>query len=261
MRLELSNCSKCKGFVHIFKNINKVSNFVLLHFKKDELKVQGLDMTKSAIFRLILKDTWFDEYNVESDELRLGISTNILSKILSIYNDKHRIIITHDDKSDYLYINYESETDFTKEFEIPLTDVDEDEIQITEFEGDVEFIIESKILSNIIDELKIFDDSLQIACNESKIILETSGFEGKMKCTLYDEEQTVDLIQEYSCVEGLDLQESYSLKFFVVFCSFDKVSSEIKLSFSEEKPMQMTYDLGCNSLLSFYLAPKITNDD
>ena len=41
-------------------------------------------------------------------------------------------------------------------------------------------------------------------------------------------------------------------------CITNKLSSEIQFSISKEFPMKINYDLGDNSIIEFYIAPKST---
>lgn len=50
---------------------------------------------------------------------------------------------------------------------------------------------------------------------------------------------------------------TFSLKYLVNFCKASSLSASVKLSLSNEVPLLVEYDLGSNSSLRFYLAPKV----
>ena len=43
-------------------------------------------------------------------------------------------------------------------------------------------------------------------------------------------------------------------------CITNKLSSDIEFSLSNDCPMKINYDLGDNSSLTFYIAPKLADD-
>lgn len=50
---------------------------------------------------------------------------------------------------------------------------------------------------------------------------------------------------------------TFSLKYLVNFCKASSLSANVKLCLSNEVPLLVEYDLGSNSNLRFYLAPKV----
>ena len=51
-----------------------------------------------------------------------------------------------------------------------------------------------------------------------------------------------------------------SLKCPYMMCNFCKLHTDFVMGFVKEKPMKGTYDLGNDSFISFYLAPRINDE-
>ena len=261
MIIELNNLIKCTEFTTIFKHLYKFATFILLDFDKNGLKVQGMDPSKSCIFELNIKNDWFDTYEIiDGNEYNIGINAIILSKIFGIHNENQFIVISYDNEVDNILVTFKSDTLFTKEFNIPLVDVDDNKLDICNIEYDVEFTIATKLLDNIINELKIFNSDLNVRCDENIISLNCHGVEGSMKCILYDSENDNDYINDYSCTENVNLNLTYSIKLFSMFCCFEKLSHIAKLEFGEDVPMRVYYNFGEENYLAFYLTSKIIDD-
>ena len=79
--------------------------------------------------------------------------------------------------------------------------------------------------------------------------------EGSMKVDIKMED-----VKEYAIAEDTILTQSYSLKYVQLMCQFNKLSTEIKMGFCKNMPMTMKYELGEESYVMFYLAPKIMDD-
>jgi len=261
MIIELNDLTKSIEFTTIFKHLYKFATFILLDFDNNGLKVQGIDPSKSCVFELNIKNTWFDKYEiVQNKEYNIGVNAIILSKIFGIHNEDQFITISYDSEIESILVTFKSETLFTKEFNIPLVDVDNNKLEIHDIDYDVEFTIATKLLDNIVNELKIFNADINVKCDENMISFICDGIEGSMKCILYDSENDNDYINEFSCTEKIDLELTYSIKLFSMFCCFEKLSHIAKLEFGDNVPMRINYNFGEENHLAFYLTSKITDE-
>ena len=69
----------------------------------------------------------------------------------------------------------------------------------------------------------------------------------------------IEDLTEYSIVEGEVINLSYSLSYINKMCLTNKLSNEIQFSISAEYPMKIRYDLGDDSSIVFYIAPKMND--
>ena len=105
------------------------------------------------------------------------------------------------------------------------------------------------------DQLKIFDERVDIECSESDIIIQAIGVEGKMKINI-----PIEDILEYAINEGETISQSYSLNFVSKMCDFAKISKEVCIGVSDQVPMKILYNLKHDSFVRFFLAPTIVED-
>jgi hypothetical protein len=70
----------------------------------------------------------------------------------------------------------------------------------------------------------------------------------------------VDDMSSYSVVEGEIIDLNYSLLYISKMCITNKLSSDIDFCLSNERPMKIKYDLGDDSSLLFYIAPKLADE-
>jgi hypothetical protein len=64
-------------------------------------------------------------------------------------------------------------------------------------------------------------------------------------------------LNEFSINEGEILVLSYSLQYIHKMCLTTKLSKNIEISISNNFPIRLKYDLGQESYLYFFIAPKI----
>tara|TARA_Y100000768_G_C23976735_1_gene683459 strand:- start:362 stop:1171 length:810 start_codon:yes stop_codon:yes gene_type:complete len=269
MELHIKDEQKACSFVKIFKNMHLISEYVSITFYPTNIYIQGIENSKSAIFELKLDNSWFTNYNINNSEININMNCNILSKVFGIHAEKEAITICLEPDDDNLYIIFKSENDFKKDLKIPLMDDVCNNLNITNIDYDVEFSMKSKTLASLLDKLNTFGNTVKIKCNESQINLYASDVDGQLTCILYDSNEDSEYVDEFSCVENIELNVSYGMKMFVNFCTFEKVNTNVYLSFSENKPMKLSYKLddyenedidNCKSELNFFLAPKLDID-
>jgi hypothetical protein len=145
---------------------------------------------------------------------------------------------------------------FDKHFEVALMDIESEIMQIPETEYQAEFSIGSTVFANIINQLKLFGDSLDIKCNEEKIELCSNSMEqGKMSVEIQMDDLTSFVIDE-----GGELQLSFSLTFMHNICLYNKISKEMEVKIGADYPMKIVYQLPGHddAKMVFFLAPKIS---
>ena len=99
-----------------------------------------------------------------------------------------------------------------------------------------------------------FGNDLNIICNEECVDFKTKGSSGEMRVNI-----PIDDMTSYSIVEGEEVNLVYSLQYISKMCITNKLSNDIDFSLSNNCPMKISYDLGENSLLQFYIAPKMND--
>ena len=70
----------------------------------------------------------------------------------------------------------------------------------------------------------------------------------------------IDDLTEFAIIEGETIDLTDSLTYISKMCITNKLSNEVGFSISSECPMKISYDLGDQSHMVFYIAPKIDTD-
>lgn len=260
MRLTIENKSKLEVFVAIFQLLKNWSSYINMHFEKDRLYIQSMDKSHICLADIEIKDKWFSVFDCSSNN-KISIDSTHFA-ILMNYALKHNIIeLKYEDENyvDKLYVNFlnekENKGSFDHFFELNLIYVDEDSLVIPEVEYDVEFTIEAKKLVEVLSELNTFGQELNIKCSESVVELNANGDSTKLKVNI-----PVDDLDEYAIAEGEEVNISFSLSHLCKMCLSMKICSTINIALSSEFPMSLIYNLGDDSKVSFFIAPKVSNN-
>jgi proliferating cell nuclear antigen PCNA len=270
---------RAESFMNIFANIKLLTQTVTLHFEEERLFMQTMDNAHVSVLECVLHKSWFAAYHLQKPTT-LSFDVVLFSKILSTRDRflQQSIQMCVDTSSeDVLTISFntdalEKSVLINKQFEMPLIEIDGDILQIPEVDYSVEMALKSSDFTELIQQLRIFGDTLDMGCSETEITMNSVSYDkGKMK-SRFD----IDKLTAYSIVEGETVKTSFSLRYLNDICAFHKLSPIVELYISPEMPLRITYYLNGtvggggggttemereSAYMRFYLAPKITDGD
>jgi proliferating cell nuclear antigen PCNA len=117
---------------------------------------------------------------------------------------------------------------------------------------DAEFSLSTKLIFDIFSQLNNFGTDIVIKCSQEDISLTTNGSTGEMKVDI-----PMDDLNSYSIIEDEEITLTYSLAYINKMCITNKLSNDVDFSLSNECPMKISYNLGDDSSLVFFIAPKM----
>jgi proliferating cell nuclear antigen len=261
MQIKINDKKKKDMFVSIFQVLKNCSTLISVTFEHDLMHIQGMDKTHICLFDVKIREKWFNEYSVIKTN-KICFDSSVFHSIISIKSDNQDLIIRLDEdedeegKSDILHITFISEElkkgDFKKSFKMPLMEYEYEEMNIPSTDYDAEFSLSSKQITDMFSQLSNFGSDIIINCTEEDINLNTNGVTGEMRVDI-----PIDDLSSYSIVEGEEIKLTYSLNYINKMCITNKLSSDIEFSLSNDRPMKISYNLGDDSLMVFYIAPKM----
>lgn len=283
MQIIIDNTIKSDCFTTIFQHIRNFTEFVNILFRPDGMSIQTMDNAHVSILELNIPKEWFSTYECDEDRT-LGINVSILHKILATKDKSQILNIIYDQEadSDKLQLHFtnttviplstECEIETSKKkvkksalpdtktyethFEIPLIDLEVEQMEIPQIEYQAEFSLASTNFSNIVSQLKMFGDTMDINCSEENIILYSHCAEsGKMSVEI-----NIDDLTEFSINEGDNLKLSFSLSYLHNICAFNKLTKEIDIKICDNYPLCASYHFGDEAKMKFYLAPKVEDE-
>jgi proliferating cell nuclear antigen PCNA len=244
MEIVLYPSQKADVFAALFQHIKLLTDHVNLTFEPTRMYMQCMDNAHVAILELYLPAKWFDRYELTGtgSTITIGLNASFLYRILSAREKDQQIHIVYSD-ADRLLVHLtnmgETKTNFDKHFELPLMDIDSETMEIPAIEYSAELSISSSHFAGIINQLKMFGDTMDIQCSEDRIVLASnSQDQGKMFVEI-----NIDDISAFAIDEGSKLNLSFSLGYLHHFCMYHKLTKEVELKFSESYPMQVVYSL------------------
>lgn len=259
MKIQINDKKKKDLFVSLFHILKSCSSTINLSLTSNSMHIQGMDKSHICLFNVILNSKWFDEYKLNNDA-KISFSSSVFYSIISTKTDNQNLhIFMKNADDDQLEIKFESEgdtkkKDFKKSFKMPLIEYEYEEMNIPNPDYDAEFSFSSKQISDIFSQLNNFSDDIIIQCSENDVNLSANGANGEMKVEI-----PIDELTSFSIVEGEIITLTYSLAYINKMCITNKLSTDIDFSLSNECPLKINYDLGDDSNLVFFIAPKMND--
>ena len=258
MRIQITDKKKKDIFVSVFQVLKNCSSLICVMFETELVHIQGMDKSHVCLFDVKLNKNWFTKYDI-IDSTKICFDSNVFHSIISTKSENQDLIIKmNSDEKDVLYVNFESieakKGDFKKSFKMPLAEYEYEEMNIPTVDYDADFSLLSKQITDMFSQLNNFGNDIIINCSETSISLTTNGITGEMRVDI-----PIDDLSSYSIVEGEDITLTYSLAYINKMCITNKLSADVELSLSNECPMKISYDLGDDSSMIFFMAPKLND--
>lgn len=256
MKFTIEDSKKVAKFDVLFGNLPGLTDLVKIYIEEDRLHMQGMDSSHVCLFDAVLAASWFTTYErKDEDPEQISVPARIFQKVLSTYRPDQNIEISIDGKDNKLMMDFKGgEKTCDKYFELPLIDDGSDLIDIPSEDSEIDMVITSKKLTDLVSQFEIFDQTLSFDMSEENVLMSASGDDGSMTAKLsLEDSQLID----YAIVEDLNLKVSFALRYIKLMTAFNKLSEDVKLELSTDKPLFMTYDIGDESNLKLVLAPKI----
>lgn len=260
MKIQINDKKKKDVFVSLFQILKNCSSIINITLENELFHIQGMDKSHICLFDAKINACWFFKYEV-NDIIHLSFDSSVFYSIISTKSDSQDVIIKMENENDDLlhihFVPQENDCkkgDFKKFFKMPLTEYEYQEMSIPVVEYDAEFSLSSKQISEMFSQLNNFGNDIIITCSEEDICLITNGITGEMMVDL-----PIDDLTSYSIIEGEKITLTYSLSYINKMCITNKLANDIDFSLSNNCPMKISYDLGENSLLQFYIAPKMND--
>ena len=256
----ISDKRKKDIFISIFSLLKSSSSQINLTINKTTFHIQGMDKSHVCLFDLKLNFEWFDYYEVNK-KYELCFDTGTFHSIISTKSeDQSLVFYLEEETSDTLSIELKNgeqskKNDYNKFFKLPLLDYEYEEMVIPSTEYDAEFMLPSKKVTDMLSQLSNFGDDINIKCSEDCVDFKASGNSVEMRVNI-----PVDDLSSYAVVENEEINLTYSLIYISKMCITNKISNDIEFNLSNEAPMKINYDLGNDSELVFYIAPKLLDD-
>jgi len=266
LHVQINDKKKKEMFVSLIQLLKNCSSSIHMRFETTRLHIQGMDKSHICLFDVVLRKDWFSTYETTDSPIEICVDTSVFYAIISIKTEQSVIVMRMTDKNaDVLYVQFQLEdaTNIKKSVKMPLMVYDYEELSIPTVEYDADFSLPSKQFAEMFAQLGDFGNNMRLVCTEKNISMKTVGSDSELTIDI-----PMELLTSYGIIQGETISLVYSLEHINKMCITSKLSNEIEIYISNERPMKILYSLSADSnddnspgdYVTFYIAPRFDDD-
>lgn len=237
--------------------VSELMESAVFRFDASGLHFSGMDSSHVSMVVVNVHNTLFDEYELPEGEIQVGMGLKSLNNILRLVGDKDQLQIAYDPKKDNVinvqFANVQKKRNY--DFDLKLMDIDNDELEVPEMQFTHGLNLVSTDFYQMVNDCVVFGDTVKLAIGGDKLVTSVQGEHANSFMSLDGEAMLVN--------EGDPVSMKLALRYLQMFSKGKDVSKKVRLRALEGVPIEVTYpmDEGGKSTLTFYLAPKIDEDE
>jgi proliferating cell nuclear antigen len=225
---------------------------------EDGIKIKAFDATRISMIDFFLKKEAFKKYDLKETTI-IGLSLETLNTILKTASASESLRMALDDVTKRFVIEFVGKNQKRK-FALSLIDIPEegnipDSIHI---DFDTNFEVKASFVQQVIKDAEMVSDYLRIKAKERGIVF---GAESDTKeMDTFIEPQSEEMNTEAFQVAE-DSEAVYSLDFLSNFIRGIRSSDYVRISFNQEQPIRVVYEIEDKGHLIYFVAPRIEESE
>ncbi len=246
LRFAFPDAREWRYLVESLATIIDEANFIATN---EGLKLRALDPGRIAMVDLFIPKEVFDEYEIEDEEVKIGLNFDDLNKVIKRAKADEKLLM--EVAEDRLKIILWGKA--VRTFSLPLLDIAGAELPTPK----LSFTVMAKMLS----------DALRDSLKDASLVAESVRFEGKedkllMRAKSDKGEVEVEFSLEAGSLLDYEIKEaaeaSYGLDFLekIVGKAY-RVSEVVTLEFATNMPISLSFDVAGGGTLKYLLAPRM----
>jgi proliferating cell nuclear antigen len=222
--------------------IKELTNLTEFTFDQRGISVQAMDDAHVCLIDILLPADSFEKF-VVSRPINLGFNFENFNNILKLSKNSS-IGISYKEGNDKILINVSEHIHKKIEFEMTLTDIVQEGVQINELEHQFKVYIDTDEFQKSIKDLSAFGDKCTIIVNADSITFKVTGKAGTGKICIDDAEIELD-------DETDEIKQTFATKYLALFAKAN-LSDQVSLKFSKTTPFCCEYTVD-DGHVCFYL--------
>ncbi|CEF98408.1 Proliferating cell nuclear antigen,PCNA,N-terminal [Ostreococcus tauri] len=223
-------------------------------------KLQAMDSSHVSLVSLKLHADGFAHYRCDRP-LTMGMNLANMAKMLKCASNEDAITMKADDAGDVVAFMFESPgQEKISDFELKLMDIDSEHLGIPDTEYAVTIRMPSAEFKRICSDLATIGDTVAISVSKEGVKFSTTGDIGDANVTLRQNSED-DKEKMISIELGEPVNLTFALRYLNSFTKATPLSDQVVIRLSPQLPIVVQYVVVDVGYISYYLAPKIEDDD
>ena len=238
----------------LFKSVQHTNNMVNILFDQHGLNIMSMDGSKTSLVRLRLKPEYFDSYRC-SQPLVFGIYTETLTSVLQ---KAKQTTVQWKSTNDNALTVVMADKDFKTEITLRSIQIEDDHLDVPELEDDIAFTVDASVLRDWVDKVLMTKADVAFDITNQEFACSSEAIEvGEIKHIEPVGGERVKLVAFRNPVNiALSFNSTRSMAVFAA-----AGGQTCFVGFSNNQPSRIQVNLGHESTLCLYVAPKILDDE
>ena len=224
----------------------------------DGIRIKAFDATRISMIDFYMKKEAFKKYDLKENAI-LGLSLETLNTILKTARTNESLKLALDDKTKRFIVEFSGKNQ-TRKFALSQIDIPEegnipDSIHI---DFDTNFDVKASFIQQVLKDAEMVSDYLRIKAKDTGIYFGAESDTKEMDTFIGPKSEEL----EPSTFQVADESEAvYSLDFLSNFLKGIRSSDYVRLSFNQEEPIRIVYELEDKGHLIYFVAPRIEESE
>lgn len=235
-------------FKRLMDTVGSLMADVSLDFNDSGFSIKAMDPANIAMIMFEGSRSLFNTFTVEKDT-KLSVSLEDMNSILRLLKKDDKLKLT--DSKNRLNLDILGKNKL--HFAIPLIDENYTAQKVPQLKFTAEATVLSGLLREAIKAAFLVDDSVYFMIEGHRFVLSARSEEKE-----FSEESSINENKEIFNIKAEAISRSkYSIEYLTKFLSALDQEKPVKLSFSNNYPLRLDYEVGAGANMSFILANRL----
>ena len=235
-------------FKKMMDTIGSLMSDVSIDFNEEGFAIKAMDPANIAMVLFEAKRSIFSNFNIEKP-VKISVSLDDLNGILRLAKKEDKIKMS--DSKNRLIIDINGKN--KQHFGIPLIDENYTAQKVPQLKFTSEVTVLSSLIKDSVKAASLVDDSIYFTVDRPRFIISSKSEEKEFsqELSINDNKEIFDLQSESTT------RSKYSIDYLSKFMYAVDPEKPIKLSFSNNYPLKMDYEINSDAMMSFILANRL----
>ncbi|MDD4878734.1 MAG: proliferating cell nuclear antigen (pcna) [Candidatus Nanoarchaeia archaeon] len=244
MKFTLADSRLLKESVNV---ISELVNEVTFKLTKNGMELVAIDPANVAMIDFKLMAGAFAEYEAEKDT-EISLNLDNLKAVLKRAKPEDSIAMSLEKGR----MKVELIGDGRKTFNLSLIDYDREAQKLPSLKFNAKIMMPSSKFDDAISDMSVASDSVALVSENGKFLMKSEGNLSDAKVEFPN--ASVSLGKEGEVIA------KYAIEYLAKMSKASKLTEEVGVSYSNDYPLKLEYNVNGKLYLGFVLAPRVSND-
>ncbi len=235
-------------FKKMMDSTGSLMSDVSIDFNEEGFAIKAMDPANIAMILFEAKKSIFSSFNIDKP-IKISVSLDDLNGILRLVRKDDKLKISDSKNKLILDINGKNRQHFT----IPLIDENYTAQKIPQLKFTAEITVLSSLIKDSVKAAALVDDSIYFTVDRPRFIISSKSEEKEFsqELSINDNKEIFDMKSESTT------RSKYSIDYLSKFLYVTDPEKPIRLSFSNNYPLKLDYEINTDASMSFILANRL----